>query len=1179
MHFRGFSSKIEPLMKIRPTMGLTIMALCWVSTASALTWVGNTRMSQSGGQLPYRGSFLEPWQQLDISVESWPIETNQRMVAVVTTNNFQTTQEFEFSFGGNFGNNTRWNLRLPTFAPGAQVQFYIRGTRTGQPNAVFDNQGGNNFAFLQRHAPKYSNGAILQWFATDYKTIMRRLPEVVDAGYSAIYLPGPTKAGGGGFSAGYDPVDRFDLGDRLQKSTVRTGFGTTQELIELIRVARRFGLEVYCDLLTNHNANRGSHPLNQYPDMIPEDFHIRSSADPTNSEINFNNESGFSFGMLNHELVGLVDIAHEDGNNTRTGTFTLPSFATFNAFGKPAFVRNPTVPQLYPSDSAYSEDVRELMDRWVRWLITEIGFNGFRIDAVKHTPPGYFGWAPDQAASQNFSNGNLLPRTYSAHPDTYFFGEQYTSNAYDLREYAKTGMNLLDFPLFFNLKSVFNANGLGNLGAALGNAYTSDASTGLFYQQGGITPDAGVDFVQSHDDGPPTSNNIAYSFILGRPGRSKVYYDGNNIQPGNWANFPRPGRFDALGNGDPGLAKIVEATSRFGRGYSVNRWSTPNVYAFERQVNGKGILVVALNDRGDNVSETITLQTSFDPGTSLVDYGGQRPPVTVAVNGQITVSVPPNYSATEANNGRGYVLYAPAAPEAISGVDPVQISQGENTGGRWTPLVEQTVSTPGGVYSTGRSFQAATITKDRITLRVRTNGLGNAALVKVNNGLDIPPYSTLGVTGEGLSDGFIPLEKSANGSFSLLNLDVSGLNDGLHLFKVRVFADTGTNPGVYTDFNQFAYIRRGLNTEVTPDGDFADLGAAISTQPRTPGSNLNRIDGLYATNDDRYLYIGLPGRVDGNEGLTNGMGLAMDIDGAPGVQNIAMLNDDSGPAARLVSNTKINLPSGFGADFVAGIFRNSSATSAPEASFAGGLTLPSSVGAQAAVFKINPAELRILQPIRSAIGTQIRPNKTDAPRGAEIAIPLRELFPAGLPSTPGVNLIAWLGTTGEKNSFLLATDPLRGVLGGRPAPESYVTNQFVPAQSGVTSDPGTSTINLSASRRYDFLAATSSHPLTLTPRLVYFDAARNRYTQDVFITNPNASAIAGPVTVRLTLPSGVVLANRTEMSLAFPDRPYLTTQVKGISKDASLKVRLEYTAPNLAAVTPSFEVLVGRGVL
>ena len=64
--------------------------------------------------------------------------------------------------------------------------------------------------------------AILQYFNTSWKEIERRIPEVAEAGYTSLWLPNPCKGGSGGFSVGYDPFDRFDLGDKNQSGSVAT---------------------------------------------------------------------------------------------------------------------------------------------------------------------------------------------------------------------------------------------------------------------------------------------------------------------------------------------------------------------------------------------------------------------------------------------------------------------------------------------------------------------------------------------------------------------------------------------------------------------------------------------------------------------------------------------------------------------------------------------------------------------------------------------------------------------------------------------------------------------------------------------------------------------------------------------------------------------------------------------
>ncbi|HMP74841.1 MAG TPA: hypothetical protein PKE12_00960 [Kiritimatiellia bacterium] len=51
---------------------------------------------------------------------------------------------------------------------------------------------------------------ILQYFNTSWPEITRRIPELAEAGYNALWLPPPFKAGSV-FSVGFDTYDRFDL--------------------------------------------------------------------------------------------------------------------------------------------------------------------------------------------------------------------------------------------------------------------------------------------------------------------------------------------------------------------------------------------------------------------------------------------------------------------------------------------------------------------------------------------------------------------------------------------------------------------------------------------------------------------------------------------------------------------------------------------------------------------------------------------------------------------------------------------------------------------------------------------------------------------------------------------------------------------------------------------------------
>lgn len=1140
------------------------------AAASAVQWVGNTQAFVTGHSLPARGAFVEPYQTVTITTQTNPIAQGQTVKVVYTTNNWATSNEVTCTWDKNIGNNSQWYAHLAGLPKGAWVYYYVKADSFGDPTR-YDSNSGANYGYMNRLSPPVKTSAILQWFETDYVTIMKRLPEVVRAGYGAIYLPAPQKSGGGGWSAGYNPVDRFDLGDRWQVGSFRTHFGTTQELQELIKVAHRLGIEVYCDLVLNHNDNRGSNAITAYPDMIPEDFHIKSSADPTNWEIDFNNATSFSGQMLNNDLVGLADIAHEDGNHNQTGPLTLPPYASWNGSGKPHFLRNATMANTYPGQSPLSEDVREYLYRWTWWLRNVIGFDGFRLDAAKHMPPAFLGYAPDQPGYGSYNNGDLLHKLLWANPDTTIFAEVLSTNTYDLREYIKTGTNALDFPLFYTMKSIFSSQGFGNLGAALANDYGHDGY-GVPMANGGLGPDQSVSFIQSHDEGPPQSNNLAQAFVLTRMGRPLVYYDGNNIQSGDWGHFPKPGRWDALQSSGPTLA-MLDAQKRFGRGWLVNRWVAQNLYVYERQVNGQGVLLVGLNSRGDLQYQTISVDTAFAPGTILRDLGGQRPDVTVPADGRVTITVPPNSSSNNSNNALGYVLYAPLSPQNLS----VTLENGESSAGKLArTLPVRSIVAPAGTYGTPESYTITDVNGlYQVNLLVNTDSTGFSAAAKLDQGVGMAGQPVNWNTPEALTDGFVPMSKLGPGKFRLDAIDMTGLEDGLHALKVRVFADTGSRPGVFSEKTLFFELRRGLN-RVAPkiNGTLTNMGAALAFQSRNPSSQANRLDALFADNDGQYLYLGVAGTVEANETLTNGLSLFMDTDpgSGTGITALGTLADDSGPATRLLSNAQVTAPAGFGAELGVGVLRRSSLGSAPESTFVGTPVLPPVMGAQAGAYRFRSDRAELFDRMPASIAFQPRIGAFDAYAGWQFAIPLRSIYPSGISGTTLVGLLAYLGTTGESGAILSPSNAQRAILGGRPAPQAWLTNQFLPAQNSVTTDPGTSAVVCNASISYPLKRATQiTGGIALSPGRVR--SVGNGIVETVWtIKNTGAGMISGPLNLEVAASAPCVNPSATSLNA---QRPYFYTK-SGIAPGEAITITAQYRSAS-TAITQSAKLFQGRG--
>lgn len=166
--------------------------------------------------------------------------------------------------------------------------------------------------------PATNGEAVLQYFNTDWREITARLPEVAEAGYNALWVPPPTK-GSGGLSVGYDVWDRFDLGSKEQRGSVRTRYGTEADLQLMLETAHRFGLRVYFDNIMNHNAfdipgYNATTPIDVYPGFVPEDFHLRRTEDGFYRKWDNTRDWNDTWQVQNLGLADLIDIALESPN-------------------------------------------------------------------------------------------------------------------------------------------------------------------------------------------------------------------------------------------------------------------------------------------------------------------------------------------------------------------------------------------------------------------------------------------------------------------------------------------------------------------------------------------------------------------------------------------------------------------------------------------------------------------------------------------------------------------------------------------------------------------------------------------------------------------------------------------------------------------------------------------------
>ena len=466
---------------------------------------------------------------------------------------------------------------------------------------------------------------------------------------------------------------------------------------------------------------RESPPRDKLPTDDWGDFHAGNGSGYLQSE----NPGGGNYNLWRGDLVALVDLQQDRSNqfirqpvdagdpqNIPPGTVRNlpdPNNARFypDRVLTPEIFVNPAsnnsgndVETQYPFNlnnemqgDPIAEDSTGYLRRWLQWMLEVQQIDGYRLDASKHVFPFWWDTHFDSAVFR----GRTAPDGSKVTP--FSFGENTTGNFDILNNYYRKDLfanrDALDLSGAGKLRNLGSAGGFGTWADLFGDANSShldQADDGL--QNGS----AGVFHVFSHDNGsvgnggslPPLPTDrqqgwFAHAYMLMRPGVPIVYYNGRGVARTN-GFFPREGTPVALGwNPNSGAAdnvmtKLVGLHNSIATGdYFQRNGNISDVLIYERANNPGGGLIgnvlVAVNDRYDAGTDSFTINTTFPPGSRLVEYTGNaaNPAVdpsgiipdvlTVSGSGSVTLVVPRNVSSRGEHN-RGYLVYAPAVPDA-----------------------------------------------------------------------------------------------------------------------------------------------------------------------------------------------------------------------------------------------------------------------------------------------------------------------------------------------------------------------------------------------------------------------------------------------------------------------------------------------------------------------------------
>lgn len=352
------------------------------------------------------------------------------------------------------------------------------------------------------------NGVMFQffeWYVPEDGNHWNRLKadakQLAQAGITAIWIPPAYKATGGVKDVGYGSYDLFDLGEFNQKGTVRTKYGTKQQLLDAIQEVKAQGLQVYADVVLNH---KDGGDLTE--EVLVQEMDWKNRNNPVSSWYNMRAYTHFTFpGRGNTYSSMQWHWWHFDALTYNADTQKADKLYRL----KDRNYRTEVSPEhgnydfLMACDLDMGEgQVDGELRYWGRWLIDTTGVDGFRIDAVKHIRASFF---------RNWLN-HL--RAHFSGRELFSVGEYWSRDLASLQEYIRKTegvMSLFDVPLQNKFREASVSGGNFDMRRILDGTLVKEQ------------PSLAVTIVENHDTQPlqmlenvvePWFKPLAYALIL-----------------------------------------------------------------------------------------------------------------------------------------------------------------------------------------------------------------------------------------------------------------------------------------------------------------------------------------------------------------------------------------------------------------------------------------------------------------------------------------------------------------------------------------------------------------------------------------------------------------------------------------------------------------------------------------
>ncbi len=590
------------------------------------------------------------------------------------TYTFNATEQVKFrqnaSWTVNWGNSNFPSGTGVQDGPNIQVP-------AGEYNITFNSStGAYNFESTNPNPPSNVNATnrqlVLQGFWWDYwnnnyqngwaNYLTELAPRLKSMGIDAVWIP-PSIKNTGTNSVGYAPFDHYDLGDKWQKGNVKTRMGDKDELLRMMAVFKANGIDVIQDIVLNHVVGAGSQTGSGGQDPAAMDdgqtnryknFRYTSFATPGNNETSSN-----YYARAGRFPKNWQNFYPNPNNPCCTNEINSAYWGPDISYESNAFGQSSNALTYNPTQTA--DYMRSGMRNWMIWYKKQLGWDGVRLDAVKHFPAS--------VAEDVLWNLQNNAGWASGGTDLFSVGE-WVGGINEMDSWCNQVQNrsgTFDFSLRGNLRNIVAGNGNYDLATLPGSQQLNRQRT--------------VPFVNNHDTFRPQlnsqgnyigwntalgtevepndgRNSMVHAIALAVDGAPQIFFEDLFNIGYNGNRFTHDPKIDSTLPARSDIENLIwcHQNLRFKEGAYLVRWQAADALVIERQAKA----LVAVTDSWTQWQNLTGVQTSWSDGTILIDYSGANGTAqrTVYGGGKVDISIPP-CDGTAAQGRRGYSIWAP----------------------------------------------------------------------------------------------------------------------------------------------------------------------------------------------------------------------------------------------------------------------------------------------------------------------------------------------------------------------------------------------------------------------------------------------------------------------------------------------------------------------------------------